>query len=218
MHGVQPARPRRRRISDRPQVVVPAQQRAPALLGVQLRRSRARHVQGSHAARADAASDHRRDPDRLVCDRLPSCVHVHPRRIQGRLQDLQSRDRRSARGRLHRQERFGQRLRSRTDRASGRRRVHLRRRDRAAQLARGPARRTAPQAAVPRHQRFVRRADGRQQRRNAGLSAATSCATAPSGSPKSVPSVRPASRSFRSAATSRIPATTKFRWAPRSVS
>jgi NADH-quinone oxidoreductase subunit F len=44
---------------------------------------------------------------------------------------------------------FGNRLRSRSDRASRRRCLHLRRRDGAAQLARRQARRAAAQAAVP---------------------------------------------------------------------
>ena len=50
------ARARRRGISDRTQVVVPAEQRPAALHGLQLRRGRTRHVQGSHAPRGDAAS------------------------------------------------------------------------------------------------------------------------------------------------------------------
>ena len=85
--GLEPARPRRRRFPDRPQVVVLAQQRPAALPRVQLRRGRTRHVQRSHAARADAASDHRGHPDRRVRDRLPSRVHLHSRRVQGRLRD-----------------------------------------------------------------------------------------------------------------------------------
>ena len=79
-------------------------QRPPALPRVQLRRGRARHVQRSHAARRDAASDHRGHPDRRVRDRLPSRVHLHSRRVQARLRDLLRGARRGARGRLRRQE------------------------------------------------------------------------------------------------------------------
>ncbi len=59
-------------------------------------------------------------------------------------------------------------LRLRHHRARRRRCLHLRRRDRAARLARGPARPAPAQAAVPGDQRPLRRADRRQQRRHAG--------------------------------------------------
>ena len=57
-------------------------------------------------------------------------------------------------------------LRGRGLRPHRRRRVHLRRRDVAPQLARGPARRAAPQAAVPGAGRRVRLPDDGQQRRD----------------------------------------------------
>ena len=75
---------------------------------------------------------------------------------------------------LRRQERLRQRFRSGGDGASRRRRLHLRRRDRAAQLARRQARRAASEAAVSRDRRSVRHADGRQQRRDARVSRADS--------------------------------------------
>ena len=65
----------------------------------------------------------------------------------------------------HRQD--GQRLR-----AQGRRRVHLRRRDGADELARGAPRQSAHQAAVPGGRGPVRPADDDQQRRDAGRGAA----------------------------------------------
>ena len=94
------ARPRRRRFSDRPQVVVPSRQRqARALSRLQLRRGGARHVQRPHAAR--------RRPH-LVLEGILlgaygiACaprVHLHSRRVQARLRDLLGRARGSARGR-----------------------------------------------------------------------------------------------------------------------
>ena len=75
---------------------------------------------------------------------------------------------------LRRQEHVRQRLRSRGHRPPRRGRVHLRRRDRIAQLARRQARRAASEAAVPGDRRPLRRADRRQQRRDARLSRADS--------------------------------------------
>ena len=68
--------------------------------------------------------------------------------------------------RLPRQEHLRHADRVPPHRAPRRRRVYLRRRDRAAQLARRPARPAAPQAAVPRGQGPVRQPDDRQQRRD----------------------------------------------------
>ena len=59
------------------------------------------------------------------------------------------------------------RLRLRNHRALRRRRLHLRRGDGAARLAGGQARPASPQAAVPSHERPLRRANRRQQRRHA---------------------------------------------------
>ena len=59
----------------------------------------------------------------------------------------------------------GSRLRPRAGRARRRRRLHLRRGDRAARLARGPPRPAAAAPAVPRGRRPLRQPDGDQQRR-----------------------------------------------------
>ena len=56
--------------------------------------------------------------------------------------------------------------------APRRRRLHLRRRDGTDRVGRRPPRPAAREAAVPRRRRRVRRTDGRQQRRDAGLRAA----------------------------------------------
>ena len=78
-----PARPRRRRLPDRPEMVVHAQAvgRAAALSRRQRRRIRARHLQGpgDHAARS--ASPGRGLPDRLLRDGRARRLHLHPRRV-----------------------------------------------------------------------------------------------------------------------------------------
>ena len=68
--GLGPARPRRRRLPDRPQMVVHAQAvgRAAALSRGQRRRVRARHLQGPRDHAARSASAGRRLPDRRLRD------------------------------------------------------------------------------------------------------------------------------------------------------
>ena len=76
-----PARPRRRRISHRPQVVVGARRaRAPHVRG-QRRRGRARHLQGPLLSRARPAPLHRRHADRGLGGRGAGDLSVYPRRI-----------------------------------------------------------------------------------------------------------------------------------------
>ncbi len=133
-----------------PQVGVFAEQRAPALHGLQLRRGRARHVQGPHAARGDAAPDHRGDPDRCVRDRMRARVHLHSRRVQARIRDHARRRGTGPCGRLHRREPVRHEDDARVHDPSRRRRVHLRRGNRAAELARREARRAAAEAAASR--------------------------------------------------------------------
>ncbi len=74
---------------------------------------------------------------------------------------------RGARGRPAGRRRDGRRVRLRHRDSPGRRRVHLRRGDRAVQLDRGQARRAAEQAAVPGPGRALRQADRREQRGDA---------------------------------------------------
>ena len=94
--------------------------------------------------------------DRVVRDRLPPRLHLYSRRVQARLRDLSRSGRAGARRRLPRQGDLRIELRSRDHDPPRRGRVHLRRRDRAAQLARRPARRAASQAAVSGDQRALR--------------------------------------------------------------
>ena len=79
-----------------------------------------------------------------------------------------------------------------TSRSGGSRRVHRRRGDRAVQLDRGQAGRTAEQAAVPRAVRPVRQADGHQQRGDAALRAGNPAHREARPSPGSAPRTPPA--------------------------
>ena len=164
------ARPRRRRLPDRHQVVVhPAgrhrRRRQAALPGHQRRRVGTRYVQrhsadADHAALPGGGRDHRR-----VRDPGAPRLHLRARRGGAGAAPAAGRGRRGLRGRLprHRHQRLG--LRPRADRARRRGRLHLRRGDRAAGLAGGPARPAPAAAAVPRGGRPVRLPDGGQQRR-----------------------------------------------------
>ena len=81
-----------------------------------------------------------------------------------------------------------------------RRRLHLRRGDRAARLARGQARQPAPEAAVPRAPGPLPGADADQQRRDADERPASSCGWAARSTRRSAPRPRPARRSSPSRA------------------
>ncbi len=97
-------------------------------------------------------------------------------------------------------------------------RVHLRRGDRAARLARGLPRPAAAAPAVPRGRRPLRLPDRRQQRRVDRQRAVASCAAAPTGSTRWAPRSPRATRSTRSPATCRTPASTRRRSASRCAS
>ena len=75
------ARPRRRRISDRPQMVAGACRTRAAPVRGQLRRGRARHLQGPLLSRTRSASLHRRHADRRLGRRGRRHVSLYPRRI-----------------------------------------------------------------------------------------------------------------------------------------
>ena len=76
-----PARPWRRRISDRPQMVARARRTGAAHVGGQLRRRRAGHVQGPALSRAGSAPLHRRHADRRLGGRGARHLHLSARRI-----------------------------------------------------------------------------------------------------------------------------------------
>ena len=99
--------------------------------------------------------------------------------------------------------------------APRRRRLHLRRGDGPARLARGQARQPAPEAAVPRQPGPLPGPDADQQRRDARDRAARSSRWAGRSTRSSAPRRRPARSSCRSPATSSGPATTRSSWGSR---
>ena len=167
--GGEAARARRRGVSHREEVGGGGRGAgAAALRDLQRRRVRARHLQGPRAAarrpvRRGRGDDHlrHRHPQRT---RFP----LHPRGVSRVGALFRRRHRRGPRRRPARRgrRRIGTPLRHRG--ASRRRGLHLRRGDGALQLARGPARRAALEAAVPEPGRPLRPADRGQQRRDPG--------------------------------------------------
>ena len=131
--GVRPARPRRRRLPDRPQMVVHAEEvgRPAALSRGQCRQIRARHLQGPRDHAARSASPGRGLPDRRLRDGRERRLHLHPRRVHPRARAAAGRGRSGLRGQADRQEQRP-RLGFRSLRPPRRRRLHLRRGDRAA--------------------------------------------------------------------------------------
>ena len=164
--GLGPARPRRRRLPDRPQVVLHAEglRRPSALSRRQRRRVGAGHLQGPRDPAQRPASPDRRLPHRLLRDGGECRLHLRPRRVHPRARGAAGRDRRVLRGEAPRQ---GQhpRLSLRPLRPPRCRRLHLWRRDRAAREPRGQEGPAAPEAAVPGERRPLRLPDDRQQRR-----------------------------------------------------
>ena len=146
----------------------PEETSKPIYLVVNADESEPGHLQGprDHAPRPAPlrrGRDHRR-----LHDRLEPRVHLPPRRVPDRVRGGGGGARGGAEGRLRRQGRPRLRLETGGRRASWRRRLHLRRGDRPARVARGQSRAAADEAAVPRHLRPLRLADADQQRRDAG--------------------------------------------------
>ena len=167
-HGVQADGPRRCRLPDRSEVGGRRRTARPAALPrVQRRRVGARHVQGSRADRGRPVRGRRGDDDRRRRDRREPGLHLHPGRVSRGRGGHPRRDRRRARCQPARcrHPRVGRLVRHRGP--TWRRRVHLRRGDRAVRVDRGQARRAAQQAAVPGRGRSLREADRREQRRDA---------------------------------------------------
>ncbi len=122
--------------------------------------------------------------------------------------------RRSPRGRLRRRGHPRLRALALARRAPRRRRLHLRRGDRAARLARRQARQPAPEAAVPGQPGPLPGTDADQQRRDARDRAHDHAHGRRASTPSSAPRPRPARSSCRSPATSSAPATTRSSWGP----
>ncbi len=162
---VEPARPGRCRLPHRHQVGLRAEAANGAgLPGGQRRRGRAGHVQGPLSPRARPPRPHRGDAHRLLRDRLPDVLHLHPRRVRPAVADLLGGGGGGGGGRPARPEHHGDRLRPSDRRPPGRRRLHLRGGDRAAVVAGGEEGLAEDQAAVPRGEGRLRASDGRQQR------------------------------------------------------
>ncbi len=166
------------RPEGQPEAEVPRDQR---------RRVRAGHVQGPLHPRERSAPDARGHRDRVLRARRAPGLHLRPRRVQVPVRGARPGDRGGLRRRHLRQEADGQGLRPRRLPGAGRRRVHLRRGDRAARVARGQEGLAPAQAAVPRGGRPVRLPDGGEQRRDHRLAPGDLRPAAPSGTRSSAP-------------------------------
>ncbi len=167
----------------------------------------------------------RNDPHTLVEGALiasfamgaQACLHLCPRRIHPGARAPPGGGRRGLRGQADRQ---GQhpRLAVRPLRPSRRRRLHLRRRDGDARIARGQEGAAADEAAVPGRHGPLRLARPRSTTSNRSRSRRPSCGAAPRGSRASARRTTPAPSSSASPATSTSRATSKRRCRSRSAS
>ena len=159
--------PRRRRVPDGQEGLVPAPREHGQVPRVQRRRVRAGHVQGPRAHAEEPAHAHRGDHHRHLRRGHQPGVHLHPRRVRAPGRHPGGGDRRGRAGRADR--RANPRLRPLDEpRAAPRRRgIHLWRGDGTARLAGGQARQPAAEAAVPGDRGALPRPDADQQRRDA---------------------------------------------------
>ena len=158
--GLRPARPRRRRLPDRHEVGLhPAGRRQAALPRGQRRRVRARHLQGHAAAHGQPAHPDRGRHHRLLRDPRLARLHLHPRRGRPHRAPAAAGGAGGLRRRLPRHRHHRLRLQPRGHGPRRRRRLHLRRGDGAARLARGLPRPAPAAPAVPRRRRALRQPD-----------------------------------------------------------
>ena len=157
------ARPRRRRLSDRPQMATGARGARAASVRGQLRRRRAGHLQGPLLSRARPAPFHRRHVDRGLGGRGAGHLSLHPRRISRTAAD-------AGRG-IGQGRESGSVAAHQAASAARRRRLHLRRRVGDDRIDRRQARAAAPPPALCRAGRPVRPPDARAERRDALLGA-----------------------------------------------
>ncbi len=156
---VQPPRPRRRRLPDRDEVELHPQGLDRAEVpGDQRGRGRAGHVQGPLPARARSPRPDRGHDHRGAGDRLARRLRLHPGRVREAVAGVQRRGEGGVRRRAARPEHPGLGLRLRHRDPSRRGRLHLRRGDRPAVVARGQEGLAQDQAAVPRDQGRLRAA------------------------------------------------------------
>ena len=131
--------------------------------------------------------DRRGDDDRGVRDGRRTGLPVHPWRVPAGRGAGRQRDRPGPRGRAAGPGHPRLRVQLRHRAPARRRRLHLRRGDRAVRVDRGQARRAPQQAAVPGRGRPVRQADDGQQRRDARQHPADRRSTAARPSRRSAP-------------------------------
>ena len=200
--GLRHPRPRRRRLPDGPEDLVPAQGRHGQVPRVQRRRVRARHVQGSRDHAEEPAHAGRGDRHRVRTRAEINRAFIY---IRGEYDSRPT----SSKRRSPRPTRPGTSARRSSAPAtlsprapSRRRRLHLRRGDGPARLARGQARKPAAEAPVPGDRGPLPRPDADQQRRDALDRAPRSSAWAARSTRRSEPRPRPARSSCRSPATS----------------
>ena len=158
-----PARPRRRRLSDRPQMATGARGARAAPVRGQLRRRRAGHLQGPLLSRARSAPLHRRHADRGLGGRGAGHLPLHSRRISRTAAD-------AGRG-IGQGRESGSVAAHQAASAARRRRLYLRRRVGDDRVDRGQARPAAPPPALCRAGRPVRPPDAGAERRDAVLGA-----------------------------------------------
>ena len=162
------AGPRRGGIPRRIEVELHAKGiRRPDVRGVQLRRERARNVQGPRYPAVQSPCPGRGDGDRRLRHGRHGRVQLHPRRVHGRaVPALRAGAGLGVREGAARPEHPGFRRRLRPVFHPGCRRLHLRRGDRAHRVAGGQEGAAAFQAAVPRPVRGLRPPDHHQQHRD----------------------------------------------------
>ena len=171
--GLGAARSRGRGLPDRSQVVVHAAQRPDAEVhGLQLGRERTRDLPRPRHPPLQPARADRRHGHRRLLHELDGRLQLHPRRVHGgAVPALRGRGAGGVRRGPAGQEHPGLGRRFRPVLVHGCGRLHLRRRDRAARVARRQAGTAALQAAVPGQLRPFRQADDDQQRAELRLGA-----------------------------------------------
>ena len=201
--GLGPARPRRRRLPDRAQMVLHAEGRA---TGRATSSSTPTRASPAPARIATSCATIRTSWSRAACSPASPWARTPATSISAassttRRSNLQAAIDEAYEAGLHRQERLRLGLRFRSLSPSRRRRLYLRRGNGAARKPRGQEGPAAPEAAVPGRRRPLWLPDHGQQRRDASRSRRPSCAAARRGSPASAGRRTPAPRSSASPAT-----------------
>ena len=167
--AIRPARPRRRRVSHRPEMAPgPPAARRDQVRDLQRRRGRPGGVHGPHDPRILSLPGHRRAGHRRRRSRRARGHFLHPPRVSPGLAAGEGGPGRVRAARLAGRAPAGERLPVAHLHQGRRRRVRLRRRDRPDRLGGRPPRDAALAPAVPRPVRPLGQAHPHQQRRDAG--------------------------------------------------